>query len=198
MQATDGNFYGTNDIGPLDFVGGVIFRISPAGAFATPHEFDFTSGGSAQTTLLQHTNGLLYGETCCGGSFGVGVFYSLKAGLRPFVSFLPAIGHDGKTIGVLGQGFTGTTRVSFHGKPAQFKVVSDTFLTATVPHDATTGFVTVTTPRGTLTSNKKFQVRSQEKDDFQQHDEDRDRDHNDRRDDRSHTSLCEEQDHEQR
>jgi uncharacterized repeat protein (TIGR03803 family) len=196
VQATDGNFYGTNDVGPLEFVGGVIFRISPKEEFATLHEFDFTTGGSAQTTLLQHTNGLLYGETCCGGSFNVGVFYSLNAGLRPFASFLPAIGHAGKTIDILGQGFTGTTRVSFHGKPAQFKVVSDTFLTATVPKGATSGFVTVTTPKGTLTSNKKFQV-SAEDDDFQ-HDEDGDRDQDGRHDERRRMPLCEEQDHEHR
>jgi uncharacterized repeat protein (TIGR03803 family) len=158
VQATDGKFYGTNDIGPLDFVGGVIFRISPAGKFATLHKFDFTSGGSAQTTILQHTSGLLYGETCCGGSFGVGVFYRLDAGLRPSVSFLPAAGHFRATIDILGQGFTGATRVSFNGKHAEFKVVSDTFLTATVPPGASTGFITVTTQKGTLTSNKKFQV----------------------------------------
>ncbi|MGB9123632.1 MAG: IPT/TIG domain-containing protein, partial [Candidatus Angelobacter sp.] len=145
--------------------------------------------------LLQHTNGLLYGETCCGGSFGVGVFYSLNAGLRPFASFVPAIGHDGQTIDILGQGFTGTTRVSFHGKPAKFRVVSDTFLTATVPEHATSGFVAVTTPRGKLTSNKQFQVSSQE-DDFKKRDEDGDRDHDGRHDDRRHMSLCEEHNHE--
>jgi uncharacterized repeat protein (TIGR03803 family) len=158
VQATDGKFYGTNNIGPLDFVGGVIFRISPAGAFATLHKFDFTSGGSAQTTILQHTNGLLYGETCCGGSSAVGVFYRLNAGLHPFVSFLPAAGRFRTTIDILGQGFTGATRVSFNGRPAQFTVVSDTFLTATVPPGAATGLITVTTPKGTLTSNRKFQV----------------------------------------
>lgn len=158
VQATDGKFYGTNNIGPLDFVGGVIFRINPAGAFATLHKFDFTSGGSPQTTILQHTNGLLYGETCCGGSFAVGVFYRLNAGLRPFVGFLPASGHFRTTIEILGQGFKGTTRVSFNGKRADFKVISDTFLIANVPPGATTGFITVTTPNGTLTSNKKFLV----------------------------------------
>jgi uncharacterized repeat protein (TIGR03803 family) len=158
VQATDGKFYGTNNIGPLDFVGGVIFRISPAGSFRTLHPFDFTSGGSAQTTILQHTNGLLYGETCCGGFFGIGVFYRLDAGLHPFVSFLPAAARFRTTIDILGQGFTGTTRVSFNGRPAEFMVVSDTFLTATVPPGAATGLITVTTPKGTLTSNRKFQV----------------------------------------
>jgi uncharacterized repeat protein (TIGR03803 family) len=158
VRATDGNFYGTNDIGPLNFVGGVIFRISPTGQFASLHDFDFTTGGSAQTTLLQHTNGLLYGETCCGGSSDGGVFYSLNAGLRPFVRFLPASGEVGNTIEFLGQGFKGTTGVSFNGKAAKFKVVSGTYLTATVPEGATSGFVTVATHGGKLKSNRKFRV----------------------------------------
>jgi hypothetical protein len=36
--------------------------------------------------------------------------------------------------------------------------VSDTYLTATVPNGATSGFITVTTPSGTLKSNKKFLI----------------------------------------
>jgi uncharacterized repeat protein (TIGR03803 family) len=161
VQATDGNFYGTNDVGPLTFAGGVIFRVSSTGAFATVHEFDYTHGGSAQDTPFQHTNGLLYGTTAVGGAFGNGVFYSLDVGLKPFVRFLPAAGVVGKTVQFLGQGFTGTTGVSFNGTPAAFTVVSDTFLTATVPAGATTGSVTVTTPSGTLTSNKQFRVTPQ-------------------------------------
>jgi hypothetical protein len=65
----------------------------------------------------------------------------------------------GKTIQILGQGLTGTSTVSFSGRAASFIVKSDTFLTATVPSGATTGFVTVTTPGGTLTSNKQFRVK---------------------------------------
>jgi uncharacterized repeat protein (TIGR03803 family) len=161
VRATDGNFYGTDDIGPLDFVGGVIFRISPKGTFDTLYDFNYTDGGSAQTTLLQHTNGLLYGETCCGGSAGNGVFYSLDVGLSPFVSFVRSSGIVGDTAQILGQGFTGTTAVSFNGIPAAFTVVSDTYLTATVPAGATTGFVTVTEPSGTLKSNPIFRVTPQ-------------------------------------
>lgn len=161
VQATDGNFYGTNDIGPLDFVGGVIFRISSKGAFHTLYQFNFTDGGSAQTTLLQHTNGLLYGETCCGGGNDGGVFYSLDVGLHPFVAFVRGSGIVGYKVQILGQGFTGTTAVSFNGIPATFTVVSDTYLTATVPAGATTGFVTVTEPSGTLKSNPLFRVTPQ-------------------------------------
>ena len=87
---------------------------------------------------------------------GCGVLYSLSMGLGPFVSFVPPLssGKVGETIEILGQGFTGTTKVSFNGVSATFALVSDTYLTAVVPAGATTGPVTVTTPGGTLTSNK--------------------------------------------
>jgi len=53
---------------------------------------------------------------------------------------------------------TGSTKVTFNGKTATFKVVSNTEITATVPTGATTGPVKVTTPSGTLTSNVNFLV----------------------------------------
>ncbi|MGB7584278.1 MAG: IPT/TIG domain-containing protein, partial [Terriglobales bacterium] len=62
------------------------------------------------------------------------------------------------TGGILGQGFTGTSSVMLNGTPASFTVVSDTFIRATVPAGATTGYVTVTTPSGVLTSNVPFRV----------------------------------------
>jgi IPT/TIG domain len=74
----------------------------------------------------------LYGETAAGGSSGIGEFYSFDVGLEPFVTFLPAAGVVGRTVDILGQGFTGTTEVSFNGTPATFKVSSDTYLTAIV------------------------------------------------------------------
>jgi hypothetical protein len=110
---------------------------------------------------------LLYGDTTCGGTGatggcvygpGGGVFYSFDVGLGPFVSFLPNSGKTGNTIEFLGQGFKGTTNVSFAGTSATFRVVSDTYLIATVPAGAKTGIVTVQTPGGRLESNKKFSV----------------------------------------
>ena len=67
-------------------------------------------------------------------------------------------GKVGKTIEILGQGFKGTTEVSFNGTAAKFTVVSETYMTAAVPPGATTGAVTVTTPGGALMSNKLFRV----------------------------------------
>jgi len=86
------------------------------------------------------------------------VAFSLNAGLHPFATFVRSTGKVGSTVQILGQGFTGTTAVSFNGTPATYSIESDTFLTATVPSGATSGLVTVTTPSGTLTSNRQFRV----------------------------------------
>ena len=74
------------------------------------------------------------------------------------MTFVRAAARVGESGGILGQGFTGTTAVAINGVPANFAVVSDTFIKATVPPGATTGYVTVTTPTGVLTSNVPFHV----------------------------------------
>jgi hypothetical protein len=74
------------------------------------------------------------------------------------VNFVRGSGKVGWRVEILGQGFTGTTGVSFNGTAANFVVQSDTYLTATIPQGATTGFVSVTTPGGTLQSNVVFRV----------------------------------------
>jgi hypothetical protein len=64
----------------------------------------------------------------------------------------------GQQFGILGYGLTGTSSVSLNGISTDFTIVSNTFITTTVPAGATTGYVTVTTPSGTLTSNVPFHV----------------------------------------
>jgi uncharacterized repeat protein (TIGR03803 family) len=165
VQATDGYFYGTTYQGGTTGDGSV-FRMSAKGQLSDLYNFDLTTGFRPEATLLQHTNGILYGDTyeggtsipACGNS-GCGVFFSWDdSGLKAFVSLLFASGKVGKTVEILGQGFKGTTGVSFNGTVAAFTVVSDTYLTAVVPTGATTGAVNVTTPGGRLTSNKPFRV----------------------------------------
>jgi len=156
--ATDGNFYGTAGAGGASN-NGTIYRITPGGSFSVLRSFDGTTGAQPYVTLLQHTSGILYGATFTGGAYSEGVIYSLDVGLGPFVSLVTASGKVGRTVDIIGQGFTGTTGVSFNGTSANFTVVSDTYLMATVPSGATTGVVTVTTPSGNLTSNKEFRVK---------------------------------------
>jgi hypothetical protein len=71
---------------------------------------------------------------------------------------MPTSGKVAKAVGILGGGFTGTTSVNFNGTNATFTVVSDTYISTTVPSGATTGFVNAVTPSGTLKSNLKFRV----------------------------------------
>jgi hypothetical protein len=125
------------------------------------HDFNSATGASPQVTLFQHTNGKLYGDTAVGGSVNNGTFYSFDAGLGPFIGFMPRARRVGHGVNILGQGFTGATAVSFNGTPASFVVVSDTFIQAIVPDHATSGFLMVKTPTGTLKSNRTFLVKPQ-------------------------------------
>jgi hypothetical protein len=79
-------------------------------------------------------------------------------GFGPFVKTNPGGGKAGTKVGILGTNLKGATAVSFNGTEATFSAVSKATIIATVPAGATTGFVTVTTPSGTLTSNAAFQI----------------------------------------
>jgi len=161
IQAIDGNFYGTTLQGGANNWG-AIFRVTPAGALTTLYSFcalaNCIDGAIPNAGLVQATNGLLYGTTSEAGASGGGTIFSLDMGLGPFISFIRNPAKIGQQFGILGYGLTGTSSVSFNGISANFKTQSDTLLIATVPAGATTGYVTVTTPSGALTSNVPFHV----------------------------------------
>lgn len=169
IQATDGDLYGTTSAGgevgdvlscPVLYVGcGTVFKITETGAVTTLHKFIGLDGWMPTGGLVQATTGDFYGTTEWGGNAGNGgTVYNLNMGLGPFVAFVQGGGRVGGTAQILGQGFEGTTEVSFNGTPANYTVRADTFMTARVPPGATTGFVTVTTPSGVLKSNVPFRV----------------------------------------
>lgn len=158
VQATDGNFYGTTySDGANDW--GTFFRLTPSGVFTKLHDFNFTDGAEPMGTLLQHTSGKLYGQAYRGGRYGGGTLFEYDAGLSPFVTFLNVYGVVGARVVILGQGFEdGVTTVSFNGVPAQDLDIQPTYIKATVPPGATTGYITATTGLTTLKSNKAFVV----------------------------------------
>ncbi len=163
IQATDGNLYGTTFAGGTgNGNNGTIFQITPAGILTTLYSFcslpNCADGAFGSAGLLQATNGIIYGTANAGGTSGDGTVFSLDMGLGPFVSFIRNPSKVGQQFGILGYGLTGTTGVSLNGIPAKFVTHADTLLIATVPAGATTGYVTVTTPSGTLTSNVPFRV----------------------------------------
>ena len=159
IQATDGNFYGTTYAGGTGGDWGTVFEITPSGTVTTLHSFQGTDGAQPYGPVTQATNGSFYGTATNGtSSASQGTVFGVFTALEPFVSLVTSTGRIGESIGILGQGFTGTTRVSFNGTSSSFTVKSGTFITATVPVGATTGFVQVTTTSGTLKSNVPFRV----------------------------------------
>jgi uncharacterized repeat protein (TIGR03803 family) len=158
FQATDGNFYGTTYGGGTgDW--GTVFRITPNGTVTTLHSFQGTDGGQPHGPLAQATRGNLFGTATVGtDSASQGTLFEVLTGLAPFVGFVSTAGRVGQRVGILGQGFAGTSSISFNGTLTSFTVKSGTFITATVPAGATSGFVKVTTSHGTLKSNVPFRV----------------------------------------
>lgn len=163
ILATDGNFYGTTFYGGDRSGAGTIYRMTRQGALTTLYAFcsqQACPDGQYPGELLQDTDGNFYGVTEGGGSGpnGYGTIFRVSTGFAPFVKLTRDSGKVGVVGGILGQGLTGSTGVSLNGTPATFTVIADTYIQATVPAGATSGFVTVQTPGGTLTSNTIFRV----------------------------------------
>lgn len=157
VQATDGRLYGTTDSGSFGNYG-LIFSITTQGDFSVLQRFDHFHGDGPEGGLVQHTNGLLYGTTTFGGLTNHGTIYTVDIGAGPFIKTVETSGTVGQQIGILGSGFSGALDVAFQGTAAVFNVVSDTFITATVPAGASSGVVQVRIPGATLNSNVNFQV----------------------------------------
>jgi uncharacterized repeat protein (TIGR03803 family) len=160
MQSNDGNFYGVASAGgTLGY--GTIFKITSTvdHTFSVLYNFDSTHGATPEVGLMQYTKGILYGDTNSGDTHGGGVFYSLNISAAEFARLQSTSGKVGTVVSILGQGFTGTTAVSFNGVNATtFSVKSGTYLTANVPTGAKTGTVTAVRPGGNLTSVQQFRV----------------------------------------
>jgi uncharacterized repeat protein (TIGR03803 family) len=162
VQATDGKLYGTTYAGggPIDF--GTIFAITTSGSLTSLYNFcslpNCADGELPAAGLIQGTDGTLYGTTTLTEAGVVGTVFGFSVGLNPFVETRPTSGFHGTTVTILGNNLTGATSVTFNGAAATFTVVSSTEINTTVPLGATTGFVKVTTPGGTLKSNVIFRV----------------------------------------
>jgi len=166
LQATDGNFYGValfggNAGGWMGSGQGTIYKLSLTGAFSTLYLFDGTVGSNPSSALVQNTDGLLYGDTYTASGTGQadGILYSWSIGANPFLSLQSTSGKVGSTLAMLGQGFDSSSVVKFNGVAAtKIVLTGTTYIAATVPAGASTGFVTVTTGATTLTSTQRYLV----------------------------------------
>jgi len=159
IQATDRNFYGTTYGGGTGVGWGTVFKITKTGKATTLHSFQGSDGAQPYGPVSQDTSGNLYGTATNGtGPAPDGTVFTISTGLKPFVGFVQSSGKVGQTVGILGQGLLSATNVSFGKIKAAFNIQSDTYLTATVPTGAKSGYVTVTTASASLKSNVPFRV----------------------------------------
>lgn len=167
-QGSDGKLYGVTSSGGGG-VSGTLFNVTTSGTFKTLYTFcssgSCSDGYGPSTPLKQNTNGTFYGATYTGGdlsacnSQGCGAVYSLSMGLKPFASLVNTTGQVGTAVGIRGQGFSSKSVVEFNGVTATSIKVQPTYISATVPTGATSGFVTVTTGTTKLTTLQKFTVK---------------------------------------
>jgi uncharacterized repeat protein (TIGR03803 family) len=174
VQGRNGKLYGTIT-GIYNATSGSVFDFAPNGTTKVVYAFTGSTGNNPFGLTLG-TDGNFYGVTSGGGSLNYGVLFKVTPngtntvlhnftagtdgmGLGPFISFVRPSGKVGQSAQILGQGLTGTTKVTFNGKPAtSFSVADDTYMTAVIPSGATTGKVVVTTSTGKLTSNVRFRI----------------------------------------
>ena len=81
MQANDGKLYGMTHEGGNYYYGdgaGVIFSFDPSSStYIKVKDFNYTDGTNTSGSLVQASNGKLYGMTNLGGSNGCGVVFAL-------------------------------------------------------------------------------------------------------------------------
>jgi len=117
IQASDGNLYGTTNYGGLNGAG-VLFKYDPAtSTYAKMVDFNDTNGDYPQCSLMQASNGKLYGITTYGGKNRDGSLFEYNLGSNTYskmidLFYLNGYGSygslvqasDGKLYGVTGGG----------------------------------------------------------------------------------------------
>lgn len=162
FQASNGNFYGASYSGGTDN-GGSFYELTSANVFSViPLGPETTKFGAAPLTpLMQHTDGTLYATTSSNGPGGEGALLSFEIAASPFIALVGPVpaAAEGSVVQILGEGFDSASKVEFGGTAAtKVEVTGSTFVEATVPANALTGKITVTTGTTTLSTLANFRI----------------------------------------
>jgi uncharacterized repeat protein (TIGR03803 family) len=76
VLGTDGNFYGTAQNGGVSGMG-VVFKITPGGAYSVLHSFSGTDGNYPDAGLALGSDKNFYGVTSSGGTLGIGTVFKM-------------------------------------------------------------------------------------------------------------------------
>ena len=153
-------------VGTQVIITGTGFQDAPSPASAV------TFNGTAATTFTVNSNTQITATVPAGATSGpIAVTdsegtatsttsFNVSTGSGPCISsFTPTSGNVGTVVTITGGSFTGATSVTFGGVAATtFTVDSPTQISATVPSNAVTGPIAVTTGSGTTTSTTNFTV----------------------------------------
>ena len=157
IEGSDGKLYGATQ------ANNVLFSLTKSGSYKVEFETgNPNTEGLCPCSLLQGSDGIIYGSASGGGPTGSGVIFALDAGLpvpKPrALYFSPKSGAAKTLVRIWGHNLFEAT-VEFNGVPAAKAVNSGpNYVWVRVPASATTGPITVTTPGGTSTTRESFTV----------------------------------------
>ena len=109
---TDGNFYGTTQLGGTSN-NGTVFKITTGGTFTTLYNFAGSDGSTPAAGLVQATDGNFYGATQTGGTNNLGTVFKITSGgtLTTLYSFGSVAGDGTNPVATLVQGVSGDTNL---------------------------------------------------------------------------------------
>lgn len=115
-----------------------------------------SSGGDSITAVVPAgaQTGVITITTGAGTGASTMVFTVTTPPTPTITGFTPTSGAPGTVIIVTGTNLTGATSVSIGGAPATYTVNRDGTVSVTVPANAASGVVSITTPNGTATSGR--------------------------------------------
>ena len=154
IQGSDGNFYGTTQLGGI-LDQGTVFKMTPTGTATILHSFNGENGSKPVTGLVAGNNGVYYGSTQAGGAGNQGTIFKITASgthtvLHSFVDWTGGREPSGLVWGDDGMLYGTTCYGGAHNMGSVFKITTGGQHTVLHSFDGTSG----STPRAGLVKGR--------------------------------------------